>query len=151
EQRWIDDWTKLAARYEGLPNSPVIGAELHNAPGGAAGEIAACWRAHAADPECERSRNWRRAARVAGNAILAVAPSWLILVDGVEFSNNLLQADPYWPGGNLIAVKKFPVILATPNHVVYVAQDYSVDVAERCWLNGDEPCTEPTENYPLNL
>jgi aryl-phospho-beta-D-glucosidase BglC (GH1 family) len=143
EQRWIDDWKGLAARYR---DTAVIGADLHNAPG-----KEACWRSRLSDPGCPTETNWRRAAKTAGNAILEVAPDWLIFVEGVEFSEVTLDRDPYWPGGNLIAAKDFPVNLAVPGRLVYAVQDYSVDVQERCWLNGSTPCTEPTDDYPKNL
>ncbi len=93
ESRWISDWTMLAARYAGNPT--VIGADLHNEP-----HASANWGDGGAN-------DWRLAAERAGNAILAVNPDWLILVEGVEAGSS----GSYWWGGNLSNAGDFPVRL----------------------------------------
>ena len=77
ESVWIADWQMLAARYAG--NTTVIGADLHNEPHseGSAAQ-SACWGC--GNPAVD----WRLAAERAGNAILAVNPDWLIIVEGVQ-------------------------------------------------------------------
>jgi chitinase len=100
EARWIDMWEDLAARYRGNPT--VIGADLQNEP------HAASWDA------------WASAAERAGNAILAVNPDWLIVVEGV--SSHAGQS--YWWGGNLIGARDRPVDLIADNKLVYSPHDY---------------------------
>ena len=87
EARWIRDWTMLAARYAGNPT--VIGADLHNEPHGAA-----CWGCG------DVALDWRLAAERAGNAILAVNPNWLIVVEGVESHGG---QNTWWGGNQKIA------------------------------------------------
>ncbi|MDP9442117.1 MAG: cellulase family glycosylhydrolase, partial [Actinomycetota bacterium] len=126
EQRWIDDWRMLAGRYANNPT--VVGADLHNEPGGMA-----CWGC--GDPRTD----WRLAAERAGNAILSVNPSWLIIVEGVEQYGG----SAYWWGGNLSGAGAHPVRLNVPNRLVYSAHDYPATVYPQPWFN------DPT--YPRNL
>ena len=126
EARWIHDWTMLAARYAG--NTTVIGADLHNEPHGAA-----CWGCG------DVTRDWRLAAERAGNAILAVNPDWLIVVEGVE--NHAGQN--YWWGGNLAGAGAAPVRLNVANRLVYSIHDYPASVHAQSWFSAP--------NYPANL
>ena len=126
EDRWISDWKSLAERYKGNP--VVVGADLHNEPYGQA-----CWGC--GDP----ARDWRLAAERAGNAILAVNPDWLIIVEGIEKYND----QSYWWGGNLMGAADYPVRLNIGNRLVYSAHDYPPSVSSQPWFN------EP--NYPQNL
>ena len=59
------------------------------------------------------------AAEQAGNAILAVNPEWLIIVEGIE----QYHGDFYWWGGNLEGAAQFPVRLSQPDKLVYSAHD----------------------------
>lgn len=126
EGRWIADWQMLASRY--LGNDTVVGCDLHNEPHGDAdwgsGNIAT---------------DWRLAAERAGNAILAVNPNLLIIVEGVEHVGN----DYYWWGGNLALAGQEPVQLDVPNQVVYSPHDYPASVYNQPWFN------DPA--YPNNL
>jgi endoglucanase len=126
EQRWIDDWRMLAARYRSNP--AVIGADLHNEPHGAA-----TWGS--GDPRTD----WRLAAERAGNAILDVNPDWLILVEGVE----RVDADAYWWGGNLAGARQHPVRLSRPERLVYSAHDYGPGVYQQAWFSAPD--------FPANL
>jgi endoglucanase len=126
EQRWISDWMMLADRYRGNP--AVIGADLHNEPHGAA-----TWG------DSNPHTDWRLAAERAGNAILAVNPDWLIVVEGIES----VDGAAYWWGGNLSGASDAPVRLALPNHLVYSAHDYGPAVSWQRWF-------EPPE-FPANL
>ena len=126
EARWINDWTMLAARYKG--NTTVIGADLHNEPHGAA-----CWGCG------DLARDWRLAAERAGNAILAVNPDWLIVVEGVETYNG----QNYWWGGNLAGAGGAPVRLAVANRLVYSIHDYPASVHAQPWFSAPD--------YPANL
>ena len=63
----------------------MIGGDIHNEPYGPAR-----WGDGSAN-------DWRLAAERVGNAILAVNPNWLIVVEGVEQASS----GEYWWGGNL--------------------------------------------------
>ena len=125
ESRWISDWTMLAQRYAG--NSTVFAADLHNEPHGPAN-----WGAGGAS-------DWRLAAERAGNAILAVNPDWLIVVEGVENASS----GPYWWGGNLSNAGSLPVRLNVSGRLVYSPHDYPKSVYAQDWFDA--------ANYPNNL
>jgi len=128
EQRWIDDWKMLAARY--LGNDTVIAADIHNEP-----RMPATWGS--GDPKTD----WRLAAEKCGNAILSVNPNWLIIVEGIEAYNG----DWYWWGGNLKGVAQYPVRLNVPNRLVYSAHDYGPGVWTQSWFSApDFPTNMPT-------
>ncbi|MGI5836404.1 MAG: glycoside hydrolase family 5 protein [Chloroflexota bacterium] len=117
EERWIQDWRMLAARYKG--NDTVIGVDLSNEPRGEA-----TWGS--GDP----ATDWRLAAERAGDAILEENPYLLILVEGIE--NH--QGDHYWWGGNLLGVRDAPVRLKVPNRVVYSPHDYGPNISYQPWF-----------------
>ncbi|WP_433188021.1 glycoside hydrolase family 5 protein [Actinoallomurus sp. CA-150999] len=118
ESRWISDWKMLAQRYAG--NSTVVGADLHNEP-----HSPACWGCG------DQSTDWRLAAERAGNAILAVNPNWLIIVEGVDSYNG----NGYWWGGNLQGAASAPVRLNVANRLVYSAHDYATSVYPQPWFS----------------
>jgi endoglucanase len=126
EQRWIDDWVKLAKQYR--DNPLVVGADLHNEPHGEA-----TWGTGG------EKTDWRAAAERAGNAILAENPDWLIVVEGIESYDG----DGYWWGGNLQGAAKDPVRLSKPDKLVYSAHDYSPKVWSQRWF------TDPA--FPANM
>lgn len=126
EKRWIQDWVMLAKHYAG--NDTVIGADLHNEPHGRA-----TWGSG------DASTDWRLAAEKAGNAILAVNPDWLIIVQGVDHVGN----DWYWWGGNLSAVRKYPVRLDVPGRLVYSTHVYGPGVYPQPWFSASD--------FPANL
>lgn len=127
EQRWIDDWKMLAARYKN--ESAVIGVDLHNEPHGGA-----CW--NCGDP----ARDWRAAATRAGNAVLGVNPRLLIIIEGVERQND---GSNTWWGGGLKDAGAAPVTLAVKNRVVYSPHDYPASVFAQPWFSAS--------GYPANL
>jgi endoglucanase len=126
EERWISDWVALAERYRG--DRTVIAFDLHNEPHGAA-----TWGG--GDP----ATDWRAAATRAGDAILAVNPDLLIVVEGVESHDDQY----YWWGGNLRGAAGAPVELAVPERLVYSAHDYPSSLFAQPWFS------DPT--YPANL
>jgi endoglucanase len=126
ENRWISDWTMLAHRYRG--NDTVIGADLHNEPHGPA-----TWG------NGDRKTDWRLAAERAGNAILAVNPQWLIIVEGIEN----FEGDFYWWGGNLEPAVEYPVRLSHADKLVYSAHDYGPGTFNQMWFKA--------RNFPNNL
>ncbi|MGL4463370.1 MAG: cellulase family glycosylhydrolase [Planctomycetia bacterium] len=125
ESRWIADWTMLATRYAGKPQ--VVAADLMNEPHNGTwgtGNLAT---------------DWRLAAERAGNAILAVNPNLLIVVEGIAaYENNF-----YWWGGNLRGAKDHPVRLNVADRLVYSPHDYPQSVFNQPWFN------DPA--YPNNL
>ena len=126
EARWIHDWLMLARHYRG--DDTVIGADLANEPRGPA-----TWG------DGNPRTDWRLAAERAGNAILAVNPDWLIIVEGIE----QYHGDYYWWGGNLEGAGQFPVKLAKPDKLVYSAHDYGPEIYKQSWFRAP--------NYPHNL
>lgn len=129
ETRWISDWVMLAQRY--ADNPTVIGADLHNEPHGTAS-----WGT--GNP----ATDWRLASERAGNAILAVNPNWLIIVEGIE-TNVQGNSSSYWWGGNLTGVRNNPVTLTVPDRVVYSPHDYGPGVASQPWFSAAD--------FPNNL
>jgi endoglucanase len=131
ESRWISDWRMLATRY--LGNTTVIGADLHNEPHGIQGGGGSDWGSG------NTATDWRLAAERAGNAILAVNPNWLIVVEGVDSYNG----SGYWWGGNLQGAATAPVRLNVANRLVYSAHDYATSVFAQTWFS------DPS--YPNNM
>ncbi|WP_368499777.1 cellulase family glycosylhydrolase [Herbiconiux sp. A18JL235] len=127
EATWIADWTALAKRYRDEP--AVIGVDLHNEPHGAA-----CWGC--GDPAVD----WRAAATRAGDAVLAVNPRLLIVVEGVERQGN---GDFTWWGGGLADAGDAPVELSVPGRVVYSPHDYPGSIYAQSWFTAAD--------YPANL
>ncbi|MDQ3785798.1 MAG: cellulase family glycosylhydrolase [Actinomycetota bacterium] len=123
ESRWISDWRMLAQRY--LGNTTVIGADLHNEPHAIQGGGGANWGSG------DQATDWRLAAERAGNAILAVNPNWLIVVEGVSEYNG----SGYWWGGNLQGAASAPVRLNVANRLVYSAHDYATSVFPQPWFS----------------
>jgi aryl-phospho-beta-D-glucosidase BglC (GH1 family) len=124
EAAWVEDWEMLAERYAG--NTAVIGADLHNEPHGGT------WGGGGA-------RDWAAAAELAGNAIGAVNPNWLIFVEGV----GSYEGNNYWWGGNLMGVRDRPIELDVPNKLVYSPHDYPNSIYEQPWFQGPD--------FPANL
>lgn len=119
ETDWVNDWVTLVARYAGNPT--VIGVDLHNEP------YNCTWGGGGAD-------DWARAAERAGNAILAVNPDLLIMVEGIGVYHDQF----YWWGGNLMGVRDRPIVLNVPNRVVYSPHDYPNSLFPQTWFTGDD-------------
>ena len=123
ESTWLANWRALTTRYNG--NTTVIGMDLRNEP-----HAGACW---GGDPSgCSSANDWQAAATRAGNAILAINPNLLILVEGNDHYNNAFT----WWGGMLRGVANRPVTLSVANRVVYSAHDYGPAEANQSWFNG---------------
>ncbi|WP_440710586.1 cellulase family glycosylhydrolase [Herbiconiux sp. YIM B11900] len=127
ESTWIADWRMLAARYAAEP--AVIGFDLHNEPHGEA-----CWGC--GDP----ATDWQAAATRAGDAVLAVDPELLIIVEGVEKQGD---GSSTWWGGGLADAGSAPVSLAVPDRVVYSPHDYPASIYAQSWFTAAD--------YPANL
>lgn len=130
EANWIDTWKMLATRYKNQTN--VIGADLKNEPHGRAS-----WGTN------DQTTDWRLAAERAGNAILAINPNWLIVVEGVEKNVPGQKLKSHWMGGNLEGVGRFPVRLSRPNKLVYSPHEYGSGVYNQPWFS--------ESSFPSNL
>jgi endoglucanase len=109
EEAWIEDWEMVADRYRANPR--VVGADLRN-------EIRIAKPAGGFLPRVPNwgdggANDWRAAAVRAGNRVLARAPDWLIIVEGLN------------SGEDLSAAGARPVVLAVPGKLVYSAHQYS--------------------------
>ena len=123
ESEVIDVWRTMAERYGDDP--AVIGADLMNEPfGGTWGDDA--------------RTDWAAAAERIGNAVLAVQPDWLIVVEGI----SQYEESEYWWGGNLQGVADRPVRIDRPEQLVYSAHDYPASVFAQPWFFDGTDLTE---------
>ncbi|MBC7969410.1 MAG: cellulase family glycosylhydrolase [Verrucomicrobia bacterium] len=122
EADWMDTWKLLATRYQKQPN--VIGADLKNEPHGRAS-----WGTN------DRATDWRLAAERAGNAVLAIAPHWLIVVEGVERNVPGQKLARHWQGGNLEGAGRYPVRLNKAHKLVYSPHEYGPGVYNQPWFS----------------
>ncbi|MBL3655143.1 cellulase family glycosylhydrolase [Fulvivirga sediminis] len=126
ESQWIDDWIFMTDRYKNY--DAVIAMDLNNEP-----HDRATWG------NSNPATDWNKAAERCGNAILAVNPNVLILVEGIE--EHL--GDVYWWGGNLIGAAEYPVQLDVPNKLMYSPHEYGPTVYPQDWF------TDPA--FPSNM
>ncbi|MBF2065963.1 MAG: cellulase family glycosylhydrolase [Calothrix sp. C42_A2020_038] len=122
EADWIETWKLLANRYKTVAN--VVAADLKNEPHGRAS-----WGTG------DLTTDWRLAAERCGNAILAINPNWLIVVEGVEKNVANQQLAGHWWGGNLEGVRNYPVRLKVANKLVYSPHEYGQGVADQPWFS----------------
>ena len=115
ETDWIDAWEILANRYG--DSTAVIGADLLNEP-------------HLGTWGTGQRNDWPAAAEIAGNAVLDIAPDWLILVEGI----GSYDGDPYWWGGQLQGVRDRPVVLNADDKLVYSPHDYPASIFNQPWF-----------------
>jgi aryl-phospho-beta-D-glucosidase BglC (GH1 family) len=130
DSQWIADWVFLATRYENNP--AVVGCDLDNEPHGDSSSGGSQWGG-------DSKYDWKSAAERCGNAILAVNPNVLILVEGVEHFGTTA----YWWGGNFRGAHDSPVVLADMSKLVYSPHDYGPEVFAQLWF--DDP------SFPANL
>lgn len=130
EEKWIEDWVFLANRYKNM--DAVIAMDLNNEPHGSNGS-GSTWG------NSNSLTDWNKAAERCGNAILAINPNVLILVEGVEWAEN----ETYWWGGNLKGVRNYPIELSVSNKLVYSPHEYGPTVFNQTWFS------DP--NFPNNM
>lgn len=121
EDAWVANWEMVASRYHDDPN--VIAADLKNEPHGSAS-----WGDGG-------PTDWRRAAERAGAAVQAIAPHWLIVVEGIEGPAPGQQLDRHWWGGNLEGVRTAPVRLPVSGKLVYSPHEYGPRVFAQPWFS----------------
>ncbi len=125
EERWINDWIFMAERYKG--KSAVVAMDLNNEPHGST------WGN--SDP----ATDWNKAAERCGNAVLAVNPDVLIIIEGVgEF-----EGDSYWWGGQLKGAEQYPIQLSNQEKLMYSAHEYGPEVSQQDWFE--------ESNFPTNM
>ncbi len=144
EDDFVEALSWCAGRYKG--NDTIIGYDLKNEPHGKASESP-----HAIWNDSDDPDNWKKVAERAGNAVLDANPHVLIIVEGIQIypknieANNFVSKnddDDYyntWWGANLMAVRKFPIDLGSPERnaqVVYSPHDYGPRVFEQPWFEG---------------
>ncbi len=146
EQDYINTWISVAQRFSKYWN--VIGADLKNEPhsvsqppGAYTDGAGATWGTG------NNATDWNLAAERIGNAILQVAPHWLIFVEGSQYTNPATDGSYQWGynswwGGNLMAVRDYPVNLPR-NKLVYSPHVYGPDVYNQPYFN------EP--DFPENM
>lgn len=121
-QKWVDDWVFLADRYKN--KDAVVAMDINNEPHGKNGGGSQWGTGNPAN-------DWKLAAEACGNAILAVNPNVLIMVEGVEE----YQGETYWWGGNLKGVADHPVVLNDPSKLMYSPHEYGPTVHNQSWFS----------------
>ena len=106
ESSFIADWRTMAAAT--FPSQRSSGQTFetsceHPTPGPRRGVAAT------------RLSDWHGAAERGGNAVLGVNPNLLIIVEGLDYSNDLT------------GVYSLPVVLPVANRLVYSPHDYAFD------------------------
>ena len=131
----------MAARYKN--NDTIIAFDLKNEPHGKPyeGDSAAIWN------DSKQANNWKYVAETAAAKVLAKNPNVLIMVEGTEIYPKNSKGDysskddkDYyfnWWGGNLRAVKDYPIDLGKyQDKLVYSPHDYGPTVYEQPWFKG---------------
>lgn len=134
----------MADRYK--DNDTIIAFDLKNEPHGKPneGDQAAIWN------DSKDANNWKYVAETAAKKILAKNPNVLIMVEGTEiYPKNIKKNGDYsstnsddyyfnWWGGNLRAVKDYPIDLGKyQDKLVYSPHDYGPTVYQQPWFEGD--------------
>ena len=149
---WYTDKISVDKYYEALEwmaeryakNDTIIAFDLKNEPHGKPDEStnAAIWN------NSKDANNWKYVAETAAAKVLAKNPNVLIMIEGTEIYpknskgdySSTNKEDYYfnWWGGNLRAVKDFPIDLGKyQNKLVYSPHDYGPTVYEQPWFEGD--------------
>ena len=118
EEDWISDWEMMAQRYAG--NDTVVAFDLNNEP-----HYEATWGTG------DSALDWNKAAERCANAVHALNPDVLIMVEGVEN----VGGDYYWWGGNLKGVRTAPLAINRMDKLVYSAHEYGPEVYMQPWFS----------------
>lgn len=129
ESQWIADLRFVAQRYAGVAN--VIGLDLKNEPHGAA-----TWGTGNA------ATDWNKAAERAAAEVLAVAPNWLIVVEGIGESPTCSSSGGHFWGGNLEPLACTPLNIPA-NRLLLAPHVYGPDVYMQSYFNAG--------NFPANM
>ncbi len=143
EDQYVEALAWIADRYKNYDT--IVAYDLKNEPHGKASESP-----HAIWNDSNDKNNWKKVAERAGNAILDKNPHALIVIEGIQIyptnikTNNFTSkndADYFntWWGGNLMAVKDFPIDFgsaARNKQIVYSPHDYGPLVYQQPWFSG---------------
>ncbi|WP_297514510.1 cellulase family glycosylhydrolase [Thermococcus sp.] len=147
EEDYINTWIKVAQMFGKYWN--VIGADLKNEPHSVSQAPYAYTDGKSATWGMgNNATDWNLAAERIGKAILNVAPHWLIFVEGTQFTNPETDGSYKWGynawwGGNLMAVRDFPVNLPR-DKLVYSPHVYGPDVYDQPYFDeSDFPSNMP--------
>jgi aryl-phospho-beta-D-glucosidase BglC (GH1 family) len=110
EANWQATWTMLATRWADRPC--IAGADLHN------------------EPHDLTWDDWLDLVEPCAEAIHAIAPDWLIFVEGV----GTYEGDTYWWGGQLAGVADRQVSITATDKTVYSPHEYAHSVSLQSWL-----------------
>ncbi len=138
EQDYIDTWVSVAQIFGKYWN--VIGADLKNEPHSVSPPPTAYTDGSGATWGMgDNATDWNLAAERIGSAILEVAPHWLIFVEGTQYTRPDIDGSYQWGynawwGGNLMAVRDYPVDLPR-NKLVYSPHVYGPDVYNQPYFN----------------
>jgi len=147
EPSWIHDWQTLARRYRG--DDAVIAFDLRNEPhtqGSGPWDLAAylhrsaTWGPYRGVDNA--ATDWRLAAERAGNAVLAINPHLLMIVQGLPLYPDSTQPNGVassWWAGILTPVKRYPVELQVPHQLVYSVHEWGPRKHQMPWFT---PLTE---------
>lgn len=142
ESSWIRDWQTLALRYR--DNDAVIGFDLRNEPhtsGPGPWNLTAYLHRSATWGPYQGVDNpatdWRLAAERAGNAVLAINPHLLVIVQGLQIYPEKGQPNGVaagWWAGILTPVARYPVELQVPHQLVYSVHDWGPRKHQMPWF-----------------
>ena len=152
---WIDTLVWIADKYSN--DDTLLGYDLKNEPHGKRGyKGTECPDNIAKWDDSKDENNWKYAAEKCADAILAVNPNALIMIEGVEQypmtdkgygwdDPDIFQPKPgeekwygAWWGGNLRGVKDHPVSpKAGKSQIVYSPHDYGPSVYAQTWFDKD--------------
>ncbi|OLG42846.1 endoglucanase, partial [Xanthomonas oryzae pv. oryzae] len=129
QAQWLNDLRFVANRYKNVPS--VIGVDLKNEPHGAA-----TWGTGNADTD------WNKAAERGAAAVLAVAPKWIIAVEGIT-DNPVCSTNGgiFW-GGSLQPLACTPLNIPA-NRLLLAPHAYGPDVYVQSYFNDS--------NFPNNM
>jgi endoglucanase len=127
EEEWIEDWEFIVDRYQ--DNAYFVAADLNNEP-----HDEATWGD-------DTDYDWKAAAEECGEALLAIDPDLLILVEGIEEYND----ETYWWGGNLAGAADYPISSSSipDGNLVYSPHEYGPEVYAQDWFSD--------ESFPDNM
>ena len=129
EKKMIKAWKKLAERFKNKWN--IFGADIANEPHGTSWGTGNVYRDF--DGFAERL----------GNEIHAIAPHWMIVVEGTGTDTkegkkacSKQSNTNHWWGGNLACADSHPIELTLKNRVVYSPHTYGPGVYNQPYFSG---------------
>lgn len=140
DAKFIEDWKTVAMHFRG--NETIVGYDLWNEPSAYPGM--STWEPGSDNPD----HNIRWMYERAGNAILNIDPSKLIICMGPMHNNNSF-ADPTTPApwGDLSLAGKIPIVLSVSDRLVYAVHDYPQEIGGYKTSSGPEKVKQMTKTW----